>query len=146
MKIYNKIFSLSVFLIIFSFVFTPAILLVQAEPGAEEPAEEELSALNKLKTVGGGAYGIEGTAEPKQPVQIIGEIIKVGLNVIGLIFLVLMIYGGFLWMTAGGEEQTLTKAKNTIEAAVIGLVIVFAAYGITYFVVYQLTKKIIMPS
>jgi len=143
MKIYNKIFSLSVFLIIFSFVFIPAI--VQGGDDIVDPWAEKGSAFDKLKTVGGGAYGVEGSTPPKQPVQIIGEIIKVGLNVIGLIFLVLMIYGGFLWMTARGDEQKITKAKDTIEAAIIGLVIVFAAYGITYFVVNQLTNKIITP-
>jgi len=138
---------------IFSFVFTPAILPAQAEPAGEEPAEEEPAerepsgssgnALRKLKTVGGGAYGVAESTIPKQPVEIVGGIIKIGLNIVGLIFLALMIYGGFLWMTARGEEAKVTKSKELLEAAIIGLVIVFAAYGITYFVVNQLMTNVI---
>jgi len=46
----------------------------------------------------------------------------------------LVIYGGFLWMTARGNEQQVTKAKDLIISAVIGLVIVLAAYAITAYV------------
>ena len=79
----------------------------------------------------------------KRPIEIVGGIIKIGLNIVGLIFLALMIYGGFLWMTARGEEAKVTKSKELLEAAIIGLVIVFAAYGITYFVVNQLMTNVI---
>ena len=44
-----------------------------------------------------------------------------------------MIYGGITWMTAGGNETTVTNAKKTITAAIIGLVIVISAYAITLF-------------
>ena len=89
------------------------------------------------------AYGVAESTIPKQPVEIVGGIIKIGLNIVGLIFLALMIYGGFLWMTARGEEAKVTKSKELLEAAIIGLVIVFAAYGITYFVVNQLMTNVI---
>ena len=52
---------------------------------------------------------------------------------IGVIFFVLMIYGGFLWMTARGNEQQVEKAKDLIISAVIGLIIIFAAYAITMY-------------
>ncbi|MEK7516207.1 MAG: hypothetical protein AAB562_01275, partial [Patescibacteria group bacterium] len=69
---------------------------------------------------------------------IIGKIIAVGIGLVGVIFLVLMVYGGFLWMTARGDEQKVEKSKDLITAAVIGLVIVLAAYIITNFVVTNL--------
>jgi len=50
---------------------------------------------------------------------------------LGVAFFVLMIYGGYMWMFSMGNEQTTTKAKDVIIAAVIGLVIVLAAYAIT---------------
>lgn len=45
-----------------------------------------------------------------------------------------MIYGGIAWMLAGGNETTVDKAKRIVEEAVIGLLIVVAAYAISYFV------------
>lgn len=65
---------------------------------------------------------------------IVATIIKAFLGFLGIIFLVLIIYAGFNWMTAGGEEEKVTLAKNTLTRAIIGLVIITAAYAITYFV------------
>ena len=56
------------------------------------------------------------------------------LSLVGLIFLLLMIYAGFLWMTAAGNETQVGKAKNIMTAAVIGTIIIAAAYAITNFV------------
>ena len=68
----------------------------------------------------------------------IGTIIQAALSLIGIIFLVLMIYGGFLWMTDRGNEQQVKRAQNLISAAVIGLIIVLSAYAISYFVLSKL--------
>ncbi len=71
--------------------------------------------------------------------DIISTIIQVVLSFLGVIFLVLMIYGGYLWMMAKGNEEQVTKAKNLITAAIIGLVIVMAAYAISWFVISKLS-------
>ena len=63
------------------------------------------------------------------------KLILVVLSLVGIIFLVLTIYGGILWMTAGGKEEQVKKAGNIITRAVIGLVIVVLAYAITYFII-----------
>jgi hypothetical protein len=73
-----------------------------------------------------------------QPEQVAAKLINTALSFLGVIFLVLMIYGGFTWMTARGNDQAVDKAKDIIIAAVIGMVIVVSAYAITYFVVEQL--------
>jgi hypothetical protein len=70
----------------------------------------------------------------------IGKIVGAALSFIGVIFFILMIYGGLLWMTAAGNDQQVEKAKDLIVAAIIGLVIVFAAYAITSFIGTSLTK------
>lgn len=64
----------------------------------------------------------------------IGGIIKIVLSLMGTIFLILIIYAGILWMTARGAEEQITKSKDIIRAAIIGLAIVLSAYAITYFV------------
>ncbi|OGF21054.1 hypothetical protein A2Y83_01835 [Candidatus Falkowbacteria bacterium RBG_13_39_14] len=68
---------------------------------------------------------------PAKVPEIIGQIIQIILSFLGVIFLVLMVYGGYLWMTGGGNEEQIAKAKNIMGAAVIGLIIVLAAYAIT---------------
>jgi hypothetical protein len=60
------------------------------------------------------------------------------LGFVGVIFLVLTIFAGFTWMTAAGNTEDIEKAKKMLEAAIIGLVIVFSAYAITYFVTSNL--------
>lgn len=69
----------------------------------------------------------------------IGTIINIVLGFVGVIFLGLIIYGGFIWMLARGNEQEIEKAKKILEAAVIGIIIVFSAYTISYFIVSQFT-------
>ncbi len=65
---------------------------------------------------------------------IIGTLIGVVLSFVGVLFLVLMVYGGILWMTARGNEQQVEKAKDLIIASIIGLIIVMGAYAITSFI------------
>lgn len=69
----------------------------------------------------------------------IGKIIGIALSFLGLIFFVLMIYGGFLWMSARGDGGQVTKAKDLIEAATIGLIIILSAYAVTAWLGGQLT-------
>ena len=45
-----------------------------------------------------------------------------------------MIIGGFMWMTARGESEQITKAKNILIWSILGLIVIFAAFGITRFV------------
>ena len=64
----------------------------------------------------------------------IGTIISVILGFIGVVFLILLIYSGWVWMTAGGEEERIKKAKRTLINATIGIIITFSAYAIASFV------------
>lgn len=63
----------------------------------------------------------------------IGKAVATFLALLGILFLVLMIYGGFIWMIARGNEQEVEKAKNLIQSAVIGLIIIISAYAVTIF-------------
>ena len=63
-----------------------------------------------------------------------GQIIGAILSFVGVLFLGLMIYAGILWMTAQDNEQQVNKAKGMLTNAIIGIIIVFAAYAITAFI------------
>ena len=77
----------------------------------------------------GATFGL-GTADLKTTVV---NVIKLVLGLLGLIAVIMVIYGGFLWMTAGGNEDNVDKGKKVISAAVIGLIIVLLAWAIVTF-------------
>ncbi len=101
------------------------------------------AALDLRDAFGGASSGPLDTAANQagynilkyDPTSTIGIIIQATLSLLGVIFIILMIYGGGLWMTAKGNEQQVDKAKDLITAAIIGLIIVVAAYAISYFVI-----------
>ena len=70
---------------------------------------------------------------------VIRTVIVAILSLLAVIFLVLLIYAGFKWMTAAGDSDDVKKAKATLKTAIIGLVIIFASYGLTYFIFNQMT-------
>lgn len=128
MKSFKKIFLICCVIFALASLLTP--LFSQAAPS---------DALEKLKSVGGEAYGV-GAEEPRSLPEIIGGIIQTALSILGIVAALLIIYAGYVWMTARGKEERVTKAKETLEAAIIGLVIIMAAYAITYFVVDRLMQ------
>jgi len=70
--------------------------------------------------------------------SIIGRVINVFLSLCGIILLGLILYAGYLWMTAGGDSSKIEKAKAYIRNAVIGLVIIASAFAIVRFVMNML--------
>ena len=98
-------------------------------------------ATNVIDTMKAGLtnVGLPGGGNPEQKAtDIVGGIINAFLSIFGTIFLILMIFGGYKWMVASGREEEVKKAKDTIRAAIIGLIIVISAYAISYFVVLSL--------
>jgi uncharacterized membrane protein YwzB len=60
------------------------------------------------------------------------------LTFLGVVFVGLIIYGGFSYLTSGGSEEKIKKGKNTLKAAVIGLIIIMTGYTVTYFIATSL--------
>lgn len=77
------------------------------------------------------AAGISGNQDL---IQIIGRIINVFLGLLGIVFLVLLLYAGYMYMTSAGDKEKVQKALSTIRNAVIGLVIIASAWAITAFI------------
>ena len=94
----------------------------------------------RLKNLGTGEGGLgyDEIDEEYYFADTIGSIIKIILGFLGVIFVILIIYGGFLWMTAQGNDEQVGKAKKTIVNSSLGLAVVMFAYLVTWFVVYQL--------
>ena len=100
---------------------------------AEEKTEAD-KALQGLNATGNIGYGVKDVTKTSTLSETIGKVVGAVLAFLGVAFFVLMIYGGYTWMFSMGNEQTATKAKDIIIAAVIGLVIVLAAYAITEYI------------
>jgi hypothetical protein len=110
-----------------AFLTLPALLPLKAAATGSENLNESLT------QVGEGAYGEDVSNQPELP-EMVGSIINVALGLLGMVLLVLIIYGGFLWMTAGGNSDQVDKAKKILINSIIGLVIIMAAYAISTFV------------
>lgn len=72
----------------------------------------------------------------------LANLVKQLLLLIGVIFVVLVIYAGALWMTSGGEEEKIKKAKNTIARAGVGILIVLASYSVALYVERKLLDAV----
>jgi hypothetical protein len=70
------------------------------------------------------------------------NVIQYILGFLGLIAVIIILYGGFLWMTAAGNEEKVGKAKQTITAGLIGLIIILSAWAIAAFVISALQTKV----
>lgn len=82
-----------------------------------------------------GTYTGLGTKDLREGIM---AIINVLLGFLGIIAIVIILYGGFVWLTSGGNEDKVGSAKKIITAGVIGLVIIFVSYAIASFVIDQL--------
>ena len=65
----------------------------------------------------------------------VAKIIRAFIGILGLVALVIILYGGFLWMTSGGNEEKIEKGKQVLTNGAIGLAIIFLSLGITQFII-----------
>lgn len=95
-----------------------------------------------------GDSGLNSTAgksgfdqSKKSPEAVVQPIITAILSLIGVLFLGLAIFGGVKWMTARGNEQQLEAAKQILTNAIVGLIVIAAAYAITYFILKNIASS-----
>jgi uncharacterized membrane protein len=72
--------------------------------------------------------------------EIVGSIINIVLGFLGIVFLVILLYAGFTWMTAQGDEGKVKNARSMISQAVVGLIVIVAAFAISNFVLSSLVN------
>ncbi len=104
---------------------------------AQAPSGSVLSDMSKAGGNSASSAGLTSGGEMTVG-EIVGRVIRGFLGLLGLIFVVLTIYAGFLWMTASGNEEQISKAKKMLTNAVIGIIIILLAYSVTAFVMSSL--------
>ncbi len=72
----------------------------------------------------------------------VSNIVSVALTIIGTLFFLLVVYGGFVWTKARGDKNEADRAKEIITMATIGIVVVLIAYAISSFVVKALVASV----
>lgn len=79
-----------------------------------------------------------GNTDPR---DMIVNLVKVAFTFLGIIAVVIFMYGGWLWMSSAGDQSKVDKAKEVLKGAIIGLIIIFASYGIVAFVISQMLNN-----
>jgi len=72
---------------------------------------------------------------------VIARIIRVLLGFLGIIAVVIVLWGGFQWMTAAGNEEKVTSARATLTAGLIGLIIILSAYALASFIITTILNE-----
>ncbi len=98
-----------------------------------------------LSATGTAAFGELIDERRDLPMFIGTYIIAPVTGVVGLVFFVFMLYGGVMWMTAGGNPEQVKKSQTIMRNGVIGLFFIIAAYAITNAVLNALTSGSITP-
>lgn len=103
--------------------------------GFSLPVSAVISSPWPTKPMDGVTGALKGTAiKTSDLATFLGTILAYLWPILGLALVIFIIYAGFLWMTAMGNEDQIKKAKGIIKNCLIGLVIILLAYTITTFV------------
>ena len=116
-------------------VMTMSLMALPLITNAQNSAEN-LFDLNSARAIGLGNESLKDT---------INSIIKVVLGFLGLLAVIIILWGGFIWMTAMGDEEKTEKAKKLIIAGIIGIIIILAAYAIAQFVITNIGNATGLP-
>jgi hypothetical protein len=126
---------------ILPFVFATALFLSGGVSPAFAQFTSKNTGLDESAQKAGYNVGLACQAQPGGCIPVIvGNTVNVLLGAFGSLFLALIIWGGFQYMTAQGDEPKVKKAQETIKNAIIGMVIVTASYAIATFVLRAVTS------
>ena len=101
---------------------------------ANAQTSEGVDVFGGQKTVIGEELGL-GESDPR---IVVANVIRVAMGFLAIIAIALIMYAGWIWMTASGNTEQISKAKKILTAAAIGLIIIFSAFAIATFVMDKL--------
>ncbi len=95
-----------------------------------------------IKATGQGGLGLEYGAETglgQKDIRVtVASIIRTAMGLLGIVAVVIILIGGFKWMTAGGNEEGADEGKKYIFSGIIGLAIILSAYALASYVITSL--------
>jgi len=126
--------KLAAILVMFSMVLGGLLLLVPTTSAAP-------IGVSDLGISYGEKIGL-GTRDVRETVA---QIIRVAMGLLGIVAVVIILIGGFYWMTAGGDEGRVETGKKWIFSGVIGLAIILSAYALADFIIKSLVTATTKP-
>jgi len=124
---HKKIFSALVLSMLFGFALVPLQAGAITSPSAES-TDFNVAGTNTFQGFNVGNVA----ADPR---DVIKRIINVVMGFLGMIAVLIILFAGFRWMTAGGNKENMEKAQQLLVNGIIGLVIVFSAWTVAWFAV-----------
>lgn len=79
------------------------------------------------------------------PAETVAKTLNILFGFIGVLAVSLIMYGGYLWVTSGGEQEKAKKAQGLLMDAVIGLVVLATVWALSYIVIKTLAEQVIKP-
>ncbi|MCK4539810.1 hypothetical protein KAU09_01505 [Candidatus Parcubacteria bacterium] len=125
----NKIKHLFILLCLIVILILPYFVFAQTSP---------LKGLQDVQEAGSGYAKIDNGADENNLAANAGKVVQIFFSVLGIIFVTLMLYGGYVWMTAAGDRSKVERAQDTIRRAIIGLLITVGSYAITQFILVRI--------
>lgn len=126
-------------IILFTLLITIMGLAVAVNVEAADLFGEDGIIFNNLKSALTAA-GYTDEQQGRTVDEIAIDILTAALSVFGIIFFTLLLYGGWLWMTAGGNQERIDQSKKTLKWAAIGIAIVIASLVIGRFIINSILK------
>ncbi|MCF7820192.1 MAG: pilin [Candidatus Pacebacteria bacterium] len=121
-------------IIITFFLILPTVVFVSPNFVAADASLRESQ--TGLDEIGSSVFGESGEPEDIR-IQIL-KVLNIVLTILAILMVVLITMAGYRWMTAGGNQEQVSKAKKTLINSVIGLLIILTSYSISYFIIKRL--------
>lgn len=103
------------------------------------PATKPADPVNGMRnTINDAGINLAAT----DPFTAVGILVRTLLSFLGVLFLLLVIYAGFTWMTAAGNSEKVDKAKTMMGQATVGIALILVAYLLSYAIIYVLQVSI----
>ncbi|RLC38422.1 hypothetical protein DRH27_02290 [Candidatus Falkowbacteria bacterium] len=128
----KKKFSLILIIIIFFVILLNVSFVDATEYNADGSIKKSSSPVELKNPLGGTG--------PADVNKVIGQVINGVLGIVGSLALLMFIYGGFTWMTAAGSSEKVTKGKDILVWAVVGLIVIFMSYAFVRLILVDILK------
>ncbi len=122
--------------VMFSMMLGGVLFVTNNTLAQTDPINRETLGIEYGEQIGLGNQDIRTT---------IAAIIRVAMGLLGIVAVVIILIGGFYWMTAGGDEGRVETGKKWIFSGIIGLAIILSAYALANFVINSLLNATTDP-
>ncbi len=127
-----KNYKINLSLILIIFALASGFLIFSKNAIAQEAGPSTNTSLKGMMSDTAQEAGYNPSTDKLSFASMVGTLVKAVLSLVGVIFIIITIYGGLIWMTAAGNDEKVSKAKNIIRDGIIGIFVTLGAWTIYY--------------